>query len=133
MSGEGLAQARLDEIHAVCDRTYSHKALEGMILTPSEEALLDLERHVKVLQQRNENLSQQYRMADKMNDGLSAIVSKVADFANSLDRAITVAESGVLVGEVHAMKCIREDLLKALTVNDLENDVRDMEEVPGGF
>ena len=132
MSAQGLPQDRLDEIHAVCDRTYSRKVFEGP-LTTSEEAMLDLEREVKSLRERNENLSRQYRIADNMNDSLSKIVTEVAQLVNSLDRAIHVAEGGVVVGEVNALKCVRDDLLKALTVNDLEGDIRNHEEVPHGI
>lgn len=101
-----------------------HKSQTDAPLTPTEEALADAVRHLAVVEMRNGNLSQQYRIANNSAEQLSAIVVRVVEYARRLEQAIQVAKGGVLVGEVLAMESISADLHAAISGENEEEAQR---------
>ncbi|WIC89634.1 hypothetical protein SEA_APIARY_12 [Rhodococcus phage Apiary] len=97
-----------------------HKSQTGAPLSHHEEALADTVRHLAVVEMRNGNLSQQYRIANNSAEQLSEIVVRVTTYAAKLEQAVRVAEGGVLVGEVEAMRCILSDLHDAISGENQE-------------
>ncbi|WNM69914.1 hypothetical protein SEA_GUYFAGIERI_11 [Rhodococcus phage GuyFagieri] len=97
-----------------------HKSQTDAPLTPVEEALADTVRHLAVVEMRNGNLSQQYRIANNSADQLSAIVVRVVEYAKRLEQSVQVAKDGVLVGEVVAMESILSDLHDAISGENQE-------------
>ncbi|WNM64935.1 hypothetical protein SEA_MASELOP_12 [Rhodococcus phage Maselop] len=113
-----MTAAMTDERRTEIDRMAMdvvHKSQTGAPMTEEESALADTVRHLAVVEMRNGNLSQQYRIANNSAEQLSEIVVRVTTYAAKLEQAVRVAEGGVLVGEVEAMRCILADLHAAIS------------------
>lgn len=106
-----------DERRVEIDRiamTASFKSEQGDPLTETEEALLDLARYVGDVERKRDQLSQKFRIGQNAADRGERTMTLVEAEINKLAYAIRVAEGGILVGEVHAMKCIQQDLANLL-------------------
>ena len=84
-------------------------------LGETERALLTAADHITALERRNENLSEQFRLADNRID-------EVLKFMRSLRQAYFVARSGTLIGEVKALGTTLRDLQRALGLEPDENE-----------
>lgn len=80
-------------------------------LSPVERAVVDAVAWIGVLEQRNHDLGTAYAQMEKYEDIVKALQRQV----RGLRQAVKVAEGGLLVGEVTAMKAIVGDLETVLT------------------
>lgn len=97
--------------------------------TAAEQAVLKQANQMEALRGRIVNYAVAYGNLEKelgrakdAGEQQAEIIGKFHDFCDSLERAVAVADSGVLVGEAHAMLCILTDARKAAGLDSEEED-----------
>lgn len=97
--------------------------------TAAEQAVLKQANQMEALRGRIVNYAVAYGNLEKelgrargAGEQQAEIIGKFHDFCDSLQRAVEVAEGGLLVGEVHAMQCILTDARRAAGLDPDEED-----------
>lgn len=96
----------------------------------AETAVLTQASHMAALRQRILNLSNAYGNQEKAlglarsaGEQQAEIIGRFHDFCDDLERAVKVAEGGLLVGEVNALECVLSDARRAAGLDkDEENE-----------
>lgn len=104
--------------------------------TAAEGAVLRASSMIQVLRGRIQNYAISYGNLEKelhrvqqerdhlrgAGEQQAEIIARGHDFCEKLTQAVSVAEAGLLIGEVKAIKCILQDARDALGLNDEEDD-----------